>query len=95
MDFAQIVENNGYKEEDLDLLNKEYYRGFVQATEQVNTAIDNIIEDELEEDSVKGKLINEIRREFAEEILEYMESDRCELLISLIDNQEDVEENVE
>lgn len=95
MDFRAIVENNGYKEEDLDDANKEYYRGFEQAIEKLDIVIDNIIEDEDEEDTIKEKLLNEIRREFAEEIKEYMECCKCGLLVSLLDNQEDDGEKAE
>lgn len=77
-----------YNYDNLNDQNKKVIDIYDWALQDLENAFLNSIQNKDESSSVIEKMTAEIQEEFAEEIMNYMQSNRLEFIVSLLDNEE-------
>ena len=97
MDTFRIIEQEGYRREDLNSL----HNGILEIIDDIITSIDidniNIEDSDIGEDTVIGKLKEEFAQKVIDAVKEYIECFQADLQISFAENEdtEDKEEKEE
>lgn len=82
MDFRRLVENRTYRKEDLTEEQQAFIAGMEYALETLDCCVENIT---LCDDKIKDKILNEIVREAAEDIKEWIYSEICTRIVIMND----------
>lgn len=82
MDFRRLIKNGTYRKEDLTEEQQAFISGMEYAVETLGCCVDNITH---VDDKITDKILNEIIREAAEDIKEWIYGEICARIVVMND----------